>query len=352
MDEFRPAAPDSERHKQHDLNGAAPPTPRAGTGSDTQSAGTADARINVGVVGLGKMGLSHLAMINSLDDFRVVSICDSAAMVGGVIEKYSGLKYCADFDSLLATPGLQAVVIATPTSSHEAMVSAALQRGLHVFCEKPLTLSSAASRALSVLADARGLVNQVGYHNRFIGTFREVKKLLDAGALGRVSHVLGEAYGPVVLRPAKQTWRGKAGQGGGCLYDYAAHPLNLLNWYFGRPETVSGAVLKTGYSLEVDDEVYATFGFKGGATGQLIRQLVGRFGAQDDDAHLRLGRGRKDFRRSPGDPGLPHRQRGDPARLPPGLDGEIHHRTYAPGQLLSAWRGIFGAARGLRAQDS
>lgn len=225
--------------------------------------------INVAVVGLGKMGLSHLAMINALDDFRVVAICDSAAMVGGVIEKYSGLRYVADFDEVLAIPDLHAVVIATPTTTHEPIARKAIERGLHVFCEKPLSLSAASGRELAALARNRGLVAQVGYHNRYIGTFREVKRLLDAGALGRVTHVMGEAYGPVVVKPTKPTWRGKAGNGGGCLYDYAAHPLNLLNWYFGPAEACSGALLKSGYSAEVDDEVYATLGFRTGVTGQL-----------------------------------------------------------------------------------
>ena len=225
--------------------------------------------INVAIVGLGKMGLSHLAMINSLPDFNVVAICDSATIVGTVIEKYGDLRYFPKYEDVLELPGLDALVIATPTVTHEPMVRAALERGLHVFCEKPLTLTAEVSTELAALAESKGLVTQVGYHNRFIGTFAEIKALLDAGALGKVTHVLGEAYGPVVLKPAKQTWRSKSGQGGGCLYDYAAHPLNLLNWYLGQPVSCGGAVLKSGFSVEVDDEVYATLGFASGASGQI-----------------------------------------------------------------------------------
>ena len=107
----------------------------------------------------------------------------------------------------------------------------ALDRGLHVFCEKPLCLDPAESAELTTLADSKRLVTQVGYHNRYVGAFAEVKRLLDLGAIGRVSHLLAEAYGPVVLKPQGATWRSQKGQGGGSLYDYAAHPLNLLNWY-------------------------------------------------------------------------------------------------------------------------
>lgn len=225
--------------------------------------------INVAIVGLGKMGLSHLAIANGLDEFNVIAICDSSEIVGGVLEKYTKITFVSDFNNLIALPGLQAVIIATPTSTHEWMARQALEAGLHVFCEKPLTLASEVSRSLSDLAIAKKLVTQVGYHNRFIGTFSEVGKLLAAGAIGKVSHAQAEAYGPVVLKPAKPTWRGKAGNGGGCLYDYAAHPLNLMNWFFGQTTAASGAMLKSGFSAEVDDEVYATLGFENGVTGQL-----------------------------------------------------------------------------------
>ncbi|KYG21661.1 hypothetical protein SE92_16515 [Bradyrhizobium sp. AT1] len=215
------------------------------------------------------MGISHLAILNSLPEFNVVGICDSATIVGSVIQKYGSLRYFSDYDSLLAAPNIEAVVIATPTLTHEMMVRKALERGLHVFCEKPLTLSSSVSEQLTELAQSKKLITQVGYHNRFIGTFAEAKKLISARSIGRVSHVLAEAYGPVVLRPAKPTWRGKSGQGGGCLNDYAAHPLNLLNWYFGQPEACQSSILRSGFSTEVDDEVYATLAFPDDVTAQL-----------------------------------------------------------------------------------
>jgi predicted dehydrogenase len=97
----------------------------------------------------------------------------------------------------------------------------------------------------------------------------EVGRLLAEQAVGKVTHVLAEAYGPVVVRPSKPTWRGKAGEGGGCLYDYAAHPINLLNWYFGEVEGCGGAYMKKLFSNEVEDEVYATLKFRDNITGQL-----------------------------------------------------------------------------------
>jgi predicted dehydrogenase len=226
-------------------------------------------QIKVAVVGLGKMGISHLSILNALDAFDVVAMCDSSRMVGKILERYTGIDFVEDYDQLLARPDLDAVVISTPTALHAAMVRQALDRGLHVFCEKPLTLSGELASELAGLAESKGLVAQVGYHNRFIGTFHEAQELIAGGALGRVRHVLAEAYGPVVLRPSKATWRSTPEQGGGCLYDYAAHPLNLLNWMFGLPEACLSSDLKSTYSAQVEDEVYASLRFPGATSAHL-----------------------------------------------------------------------------------
>lgn len=225
--------------------------------------------IKAAVVGLGKMGLSHHAMINAHPDVEVAGICDSSGYVLSVLSKYTGVPTYSDFDAMLEEVELDAVVIATPSSSHARMVRRALERGLHVFCEKPFTLNPRDAEALSALSRERGVVTQVGYHNRFVGAFREVKALLEAGAIGNVTHVLGEAYGPVVLKPKGGTWRSQRTEGGGCLYDYAAHVIDLLSWYLGEPVGVGGTVLARVFSRETDDTVFSTLHFPAGNTAQV-----------------------------------------------------------------------------------
>jgi predicted dehydrogenase len=170
---------------------------------------------------------------------------------------------------MLAETDLDAVLIATPSRHHGPMVRAALDRDLHVFCEKPFVLDPDEGDALAEMAAAKKLINQVGYHYRYVGAFQEVKRLLDAGAIGRITHATAEAYGPVVLRPKGGTWRNQRAEGGGCLYDYAAHPLDLLNWYFGRPEAVGGTVMNSIFSRETDDEVYSTLYYRDNLSAQL-----------------------------------------------------------------------------------
>ena len=225
--------------------------------------------VRVAVVGLGKMGLSHLSIINAHPLVTVTGVCDASGYVLDVLGKYTGLPVFTDFDRLLAGGDVDALIIATPSNLHGAMAKAALERGIHVFCEKPLCLDCSDSRELAAIAHRKALVNQVGYHCRFIGAFQEVKRVLDAHAIGEVSHALAEAYGPVVLKPQGSTWRTQRTRGGGCLYDYAAHPINLLNWYLGKANAVRGSVLNRIFSKDTDDEVFATMHFESGRTAQL-----------------------------------------------------------------------------------
>ena len=122
---------------------------------------------------------------------------------------------------------------------------------------------------MSAAAESKGLVNQVGYHNRFLATFTEAKRIIESGALGELYHVQGEAYGPVVLGETGRTWRTEKGRGGGCLYDYASHVINLLQYIVGSPTHVGGVVLDNIYSRHVNDAVYATLYYGNRMRGQL-----------------------------------------------------------------------------------
>lgn len=225
--------------------------------------------IRVGVVGLGKMGLSHLAMVRAHPHVTVAGVTDSTGYILDVLGKYTGLRTFGSIEGMLDEAELDAVIIATPTNFHARMVETVVERGVHVFCEKPLSLSADDSERLVIQAQRHRVVSQVGYHNRFVGTFREVERLLGVQAIGRMTHIRAEAYGPVVLRSRASTWRSNKSEGGGCLYDYAAHPLNLMTWYAGRPCAVGGTVLGSVFSENTDDEVYSTLYFGDGVTGQL-----------------------------------------------------------------------------------
>jgi len=225
--------------------------------------------IKTAMVGLGKMGLSHLAILRAHPDLDVVAGCDATAYLTDILSKHTGLKCYGDFGEMLRSETLDALVVATPSKLHAPMVQAALDHGLDVFCEKPFVLDVDAGERLIELARSRERVTQVGYHYRFVGAFKEAARLVKSGALGEVHHVRAEAYGPVVLRRKGGTWRSSKNEGGGALYDYACHAIDLVNFIVATPSTVSGVVRHSVFSRDVDDEIYGTLHFDNGASGQL-----------------------------------------------------------------------------------
>lgn len=226
--------------------------------------------IRAGLIGVGKMGLSHYAILESHPHVQVAAICDSSAYLTSALRKYTGVETFSDYRKMMDSAQIDCVLVATPTSTHFEIATDALERGLHVFVEKPLCLEPGQSKRLVDLAEARRRINQVGYHNRFLGTFRETRRLVRAGALGQVYHINGSAYGQVVVRPKSgSTWRSKKSEGGGCLHDYASHVVDLMNFIVGPPERVLGAQLRRIYSNDVEDAVYAIFRYADGASGQL-----------------------------------------------------------------------------------
>jgi scyllo-inositol 2-dehydrogenase (NADP+) len=225
--------------------------------------------LNVGLIGLGKMGISHLAIVNAHPSVKLVGVCDTSSYVRAVLNKYLGIKIYSDYRALLDLEGLDAVFIATPSRFHGEMVRAALDRNLNVFCEKPFCLDIADGMDLAEVARRKGVVNQVGYHYRFLGTFKEAKRLIDANVLGRIHHIRAEAHGPVVLWPKGTTWRASKSEGGGCLFDYACHAIDSIVYFVGCPEAVGGTVLNKVFSRDVNDEVYASLYFANAMYGQV-----------------------------------------------------------------------------------
>ncbi len=225
--------------------------------------------INVALIGAGKMGISHLAILGAHPDVKIVGVCDTSKMVTDVLTKYSGFECFSDYQQMVNKVKPDAVVIAVPTKVHARFIKDMLEKGVHVFAEKPFCLTPGEGAPLVKLAKEKNLVNQVGYHNKFIGTFSEVKKLVDSGVLGEIHHFVAESYGPVVIRKKQDTWRSDPAEGGGCLMDYASHTVDLLNYIISPVQEVLSSKLQPIFSSQVEDAVYAMLKLRNGVNGIL-----------------------------------------------------------------------------------
>lgn len=226
-------------------------------------------KLKGGIIGLGKMGISHAAIVGSHPNAELVAVCDTSSMILDAFKKFTRVGCYTDYKKMIDDMKLDFVIVATPTRFHYPITKYALEKGIHTFCEKPFSLNIKEGEELANLADEKSLVNQVGYHNHFIGTFIELKRMLKANIIGELTHFVGEAYGPVVIKERAGTWRAKPEEGGGCLFDYASHIINLIQEIIGNPISVKGTLLKKIFSKEVEDAVYAILKLENGLTGIL-----------------------------------------------------------------------------------
>jgi len=225
--------------------------------------------IKVALIGAGKMGISHLAILGAHPDVQIVGVCDTSKIVLSALEKYSNFKCYTDYLKMVDKEKPEAIFVATPTKLHYVFVKELLKRNIHVFVEKPFCLTEEEGLELTTMATERNLVNQVGYHNKFVGTFKEVKKLVKSNSIGEVTHFMGEAYGPVVTKKKEGTWRSNPSEGGGCLMDYASHVIDLINDILSPITASKGTILKSIYSKMVDDAVYSLLELSDKTTGVL-----------------------------------------------------------------------------------
>ncbi|HUQ66362.1 MAG TPA: Gfo/Idh/MocA family oxidoreductase [Flavitalea sp.] len=226
--------------------------------------------LRAGIIGLGKMGISHAAIVGAHPLVDLVAVCDTSSFVLEAFKKYTRAKTYSDYIEMLNKEPFDFVVVATPTRQHYPMVKYALSKNVNVFCEKPFSLRSSEGAELAEMANQRRLVNQVGYHNNFVGTFGELKRLLKENVIGDIIHFTGEAYGHVVTKEKGNTWRSNPVEGGGCTSDYASHVVNLIQEVIGRPVKINGALLKRIYSKNVDDAVYSLLTLDNEISGALL----------------------------------------------------------------------------------
>lgn len=223
-----------------------------------------------GIVGFGRMGMTHFSILNALADVEVVAVCDSSGFILKNAAKYMGVEAFKEPGKMLKKIDLDFVVVATPTASHADTVAMAIEENLHVFVEKPFTLNTDQGGQVLAQLEGKKLVNQVGYVLRFSDVLMQLKKLLDEGAIDELLSFKVEMNGPTVLKGAKSSWRSKKSEGGGCLYDFASHSIDLINYLVGPPSEVVGTVFQSIYSVGVEDSICSTFLYESGIRGNLL----------------------------------------------------------------------------------
>ena len=206
--------------------------------------------VKFGVIGVGSRGSYLVDHLSHLDTGRCVALCDvdQKALDDTAAKFTTNPKKYKDHRELLADKDVEAVVIAVPLYLHFAVTSDCLLAGKHVLCEKSLVFKPEEVHALRALAaEHPKQILQVGLQRRYSLYFQSVKKMIDDGILGTVTHIHGQWHRNPgwTMKPGgkdnPKNWRLFREYSGGLTAELASHHIDVADWYFGaHPEFVAG----------------------------------------------------------------------------------------------------------------
>ncbi len=232
--------------------------------------------VRTALVGCGKVGAIHAQALANLPESKFVAVCDADFLRAQSFATRYGVEPFNSVERMLSSAVPEAVAICTPHPLHEEPAVVAANAGVHVLVEKPLASSLPACDRMIAAAEKSGVKLGVVSQRRLLEPVQRMKAAIDAGKIG--APILGafqmfswrdEAY------YRSDPWRGKwSTEGGGVLVNQSAHHLDLLQWFMGPIDEISGywANLNHPY-IEVDDTALAMIRFQSGALGSIVTSI-------------------------------------------------------------------------------
>ncbi len=237
--------------------------------------------VRTALIGCGKVGGIHAEALKRLPESTFVAVCDASLERAETFASRFGTRAYSDVPTMLRESGVEAAMICTPHPRHAEPAIQAAEAGVHVLIEKPMAASLEDCDAMLSAARKSGITVGVVSQRRLYEPVLRMKAAIDAGKIGRPALGLvsmfswrDEAY------YRSDPWRGRwATEGGGVLVNQSPHQLDLLQWFMGEIDEISGdwANLNHPY-IEVEDTAVATVRFKSGGLGSIVVSLAQRPG--------------------------------------------------------------------------
>jgi len=227
--------------------------------------------ICVGLIGCGGIMSRHIRDLLSAGNARITAMADPvAANIARYKSQFpalSGVAEFADYRGLLESP-LDAVVIASPHTSHARQIVDSFARGRHVLCEKPMVTSIADARRVLAAEKKSRRVLVLAYQRHFEDTFRYMKKTIERGEIGKINLIQAIQCQEWTFAVGG-TWRTDPKYSGfGQLSDSGSHLLDIIMWTTGlKPARIAALVDYDGYKVDVNSAI--TVEFESGAIGNI-----------------------------------------------------------------------------------
>ena len=231
-------------------------------------------RVRIGIIGMGNMGRHHAAYLQRGDVPRaeLTAVCSPSPRK---LESWRPLAIHGDPEAMLRSGEIDAVVIATPHYQHTTLGMAALEAGVHLMVEKPISAHKADAERLVACARRHSDLTFAGmFQLRCEPRYRRIRRLVRDGDLGdpvRINWIITDWYRTEAYYSSggwRATWKG---EGGGVLINQCLHQLDVLQWMCGMPARIRSFVqLGRYHNIEVEDSVTAYFEYPDGATGVFL----------------------------------------------------------------------------------
>jgi predicted dehydrogenase len=231
--------------------------------------------LRAAIVGLGSWGQTLVGSVQGRSDhIRFTHAYTPAVSRAKAFCSKHDIRLSAGYEELLADPGVDAVVLATPNSQHESQAGQAAAARKHVFVEKPFALTSAGARAALAAVEQAGVTLGVGLNRRFHPSMAEMQWRVSSGELGTIGTVLAELTAMTGFHRAAGSWRTRAAEEpAGAMASIGVHLVDAMIWMLGRVREVHCVAERRG-GPHGKDTTSLLLRFESGATGHVFCSVV------------------------------------------------------------------------------
>ncbi|MEM3572982.1 MAG: Gfo/Idh/MocA family oxidoreductase [Nitrososphaeria archaeon] len=218
--------------------------------------------MKIGVIGAGKIGAFHAKNAALYSSAKIVAIADvNLAAAENLAKDVGAKKVYSSYDELLKVPEIDAVIISLPNNLHYDAIIKSIEAGKHIFCEKPLCISSKECEDVVRKVKTSGLKLQVGFNRRFDPSYEKTKKLIDEGFIGEIVDIHSNTFDP----EPHAGWEAKEELSGGIFFTSGTHDFDVLRWLVGSE--VKEVYAESRGTFGKDQSVVCILKFSNGVLG-------------------------------------------------------------------------------------
>lgn len=225
-------------------------------------------KIKIGFIGAGGIAQAHLRNLATMKDISLVAICDNFRDTAARMAKNFGTKAYTDYRVMIDQENLDAIFVCLPPFAHGKAEILAAQKGIHLFIEKPITISAEQGEQIGRAIENSGIICSIGYNCRYLDIVDRTISILKENTVGMV---IGLNLTDFAWE--KNWWRDKA-KSGGQIVEQTTHIIDLARYLLGEVESVycqsSLRLFGDIEGVNIDDVSAVIFRFKNGTLGCMV----------------------------------------------------------------------------------